>query len=225
MSRHSWCSWPSSLVVLSPAVARADEHSIIRSPGDHPAYIFEAEPHVLVGFAGPFDNDGNFGVGFRGTVHIANGFVPSINDSVGVGFGFDVGTNGHVLVPVVMQWNFWLSTHWSVFGEPGFAFGSGDRGDVLVARVLRGRPVPLHRPDRAHDAPGLSGLLAGRVVSPVARGYLTTRITVPPVLLVQYTYAASTATPVGPLCPLAMATALPPPTATFISVPSPLFAQ
>jgi hypothetical protein len=131
MSRRSVVLLAVFALAASPAVARADEHSIIRSPGDHPAYIFEAEPHLLVGFAGPFDNNGNFGVGFRGTVHIANGFVPSINDSVGVGFGFDVGTNGHVLVPVVMQWNFWLSTHWSVFGEPGFAFGSGDRGTFL----------------------------------------------------------------------------------------------
>jgi hypothetical protein len=120
-----------AVAVLSPAVARADEHSIIRSPGDHPPYIFEAEPHLLVGFAGPFNSDGNFGVGFRGTIHIANGFVPSINDSVGIGFGIDVDTDGHVLVPIVMQWNFWLSTHWSVFGEPGFAFGSGDRNNVF----------------------------------------------------------------------------------------------
>jgi hypothetical protein len=24
-------------------------------------------------------------------------------------------------IPVVMQWNFWLSRNWSVFGEPGGA--------------------------------------------------------------------------------------------------------
>jgi hypothetical protein len=31
-----------------------------------------------------------------------------------------------------MQWNFWLSTHWSVFGEPGLAFGSDNgRGTFL----------------------------------------------------------------------------------------------
>jgi len=107
--------------LLPPAVARADEHSIIRSPGDHPPYFFEAEPHLLVGYSGPFDSDGNFGVGFRGTFHIANGFVPSINDSVGVGVGFDLATNGHVLIPIVMQWNFYLSREWSVFGEPGLA--------------------------------------------------------------------------------------------------------
>jgi hypothetical protein len=138
-----------SLVViaaaLSPGVAQADEHSIIRSPGDHPAYIFEAEPHLLVGYSGPFDDNGNVGLGFRGTVHIANGFVPSINDSVGVGFGFDISTNGHVLVPVVMQWNFWLSTHWSVFGEPGLAIGSGDRTTLWPAFYAGGR---LHFTDR-----------------------------------------------------------------------------
>ena len=130
---------------LSPALAKADEHSIIRSPGDHPPYIFEAEPHLLVGYSGPFDDGGNFGVGFRGTVHIANGFVPSINDSVGVGFGIDIATNGHVLIPIVMQWNFWLSTHWSVFGEPGFAIGSGDRTVLWPAFFAGGR---FHFTDR-----------------------------------------------------------------------------
>jgi hypothetical protein len=117
-------------LAATPGLARAQEQSIIRSPGDHPAYIFEAEPHILVGFAGPFDDDGradaHFAVGFRGAVHIYNGFIPSINDSVAVGFGFDIATNGRVFVPIVLQWNFWLSTHWSVFGEPGIAFSTGD---------------------------------------------------------------------------------------------------
>jgi hypothetical protein len=110
-----------------PAVARADEQSIIKNFGDHPSYIFEAEPHLVVGFAGPFENAGFIGPGFRGTFHIADGFVHSINDSVGIGVGFDFGFgNGTtVFVPVVLQWNFWLTTHISVFGEPGVAFGSG----------------------------------------------------------------------------------------------------
>jgi hypothetical protein len=112
---------------LLPASARAEEHSIIKNPGDHPHYIFEAEPHLLLGFAGPFDQGAYPGVGFRGTFHIADGFVTSINDSVGVGVGIDVAPSNdtRVFVPIVMQWNFWLSTHWSVFGEPGIAFGSG----------------------------------------------------------------------------------------------------
>jgi hypothetical protein len=116
---------------LSPAVARADESSIIRLPGDHTPYIFEAEPHILLGYAGPFDEGANPGVGFRGAVHIVDGFIPTINDSVAIGFGFDLSTHGHVLVPVVLQWNFWLSTHWSVFGEPGIAIGSGNTDTVV----------------------------------------------------------------------------------------------
>ncbi len=120
-----------ALVMVAPARAHAAEHSIIRNPGDHPSYIFEAEPHLVVGFAGPFEPGGNVGLGFRGTFHIADGFVKSINDSVGVGVGLDLATDGRVLVPVVMQWNFWLSTHWSVFGEPGIALGSGPPRDFL----------------------------------------------------------------------------------------------
>lgn len=128
-------------LVAAPAAARADEHSIIRSPGDHPSYIFEAEPHFLVGFAGPFDDGGNVGLGFRGTFHIADGFVPSINDTVGVGVGFDFAPgSGHVYAPIVLQWNFWLSTHFSVFGEPGIAFGSGNSDtSVFPAFFVGGR--------------------------------------------------------------------------------------
>jgi hypothetical protein len=114
-------------LVLLPAIAGAQEQSIIRNPGDHPSYFFEAEPHAILGFAAPFYNAAGdeFGIGFRGTFNIANGFVPNINDSVAVGVGFDFGGNDRIYIPVVLQWNFWLSTHWSVFGEPGIAFGSG----------------------------------------------------------------------------------------------------
>jgi hypothetical protein len=118
----------SAALLLSPSLARAQEHSIIKMPGDHPHYIFEAEPHLVVGYDGPFD-DGSAAFGFRGTFHIADGFVKSINDSVGVGVGADFGTDSKVFIPIVMQWNFWLTTHWSVFGEPGIGFGSEGRHD------------------------------------------------------------------------------------------------
>ncbi len=123
---------------------------IIRNPGDHSRYRFEAEPHLLLGLfnpPGPADGTG-FGVGFRGTVVVLdNGFVPTINNSIGVTFGADwvhYGGGRQVCVtdtgpshvtacadsqsvselwfPVAMQWNFFLSRQWSVFGEPGFAF-------------------------------------------------------------------------------------------------------
>ena len=94
--------------------AHADVSTIER-PGAHPKYLFEAEPHVLVDPFVDFDP----GLGFRGTFEIVdNGFVSTINNTVGIGFGLDW-TKNHFRIPVVMQWNFWLSENWSVFGEPG----------------------------------------------------------------------------------------------------------
>ena len=120
-----------SATVLGAPSARADE-SIIKNPGDHPNYRFEAEPHGLLGFGGPFARGrGEIGAGFRGTVIIVDkGFIPTINNSVGIGFGADIFfVHGTFFIPVVMQWNFWLSTHWSVFGEPGIGFAANPEGD------------------------------------------------------------------------------------------------
>jgi hypothetical protein len=135
---------PAMALALAPGLASAEEHSIIRNSGDHPHYVFEAEPHALLGFGpGPFDEPGGsaFGVGFRGTFHIADGFVSSINDSVGVGVGADFafGNDTRVWIPVVLQWNFWLSTHWSVFGEPGLGIAGGPHSGVWPALYLGGR--------------------------------------------------------------------------------------
>jgi hypothetical protein len=123
---------------------------IIRHPGDHSRYFFEAEPHALLGLIDPpgFGSGAGFGLGFRGTfVLVNNGFVSSINNSIGIGVGLDwvhygrgettrcVNSSGpsmgcvtsedisvnNVWIPVVMQWNFFLSRQWSVFGEPGVA--------------------------------------------------------------------------------------------------------
>lgn len=134
----------------------------IRRPGDHPAYLFEAEPHLLLGAIdppGPAQGSG-FGLGFRGTLELVdNGFVSTINNTIGFGFGLDFVhyTHGHprcrgntnddcltddeytvnnVWLPAVMQWNFWLSRNWSVFGEPGLALRiekrEGDDNDLSV---------------------------------------------------------------------------------------------
>jgi len=101
--------------------AHADVSTIER-PGAHPKYLFEAEPHVLVDPFVDFDP----GLGFRGTFEIVdNGFVSTINNTVGIGFGLDW-TEGRVRLPLVMQWNFWLSRNWSVFGEPGGLIRIGD---------------------------------------------------------------------------------------------------
>jgi len=122
-----------------PSVAAADE-LIIKNPGDHPSYRFEAEPQALIGFGGPFrDGHGELGAGFRGTVIVVdNGFVKTINNSVGITFGADVFFgHGTVFIPVAMQWNFWLSTHWSVFGEPGVGFAvNKEHGGAFFNPIL-----------------------------------------------------------------------------------------
>jgi len=119
-----------SFIALTNQVAHA-ETNIIKDPGRHPHYVFEAEPHF---FLGPIGKPPLLpGVGFRGTVVLAQeGFIDRINDSVGLGFGIDY-TRDNIWVPVVMQWNFWLSEHWSVFGEPGLAIKFEDHGHATHA--------------------------------------------------------------------------------------------
>jgi hypothetical protein len=70
----------------------AQAQSTIKQPGARPQYHFEAEPHLLAGVFDPpgFGAGTGFGLGFRGTVELAkDGFLPKLNDSVGIGFGVD----------------------------------------------------------------------------------------------------------------------------------------
>ncbi|HEY6078507.1 MAG TPA: hypothetical protein VIW29_06880 [Polyangiaceae bacterium] len=132
---------------LASRSARADTLTI-SNPGDHPRYTFEAEPHLVLGFIEPpgYASGAGFGVGFRGSLPIMrNGFIPKLNNSVAIGFGLDFARYGagdycadggdlstcddreradgfnELYFPIVLQWNFFLSRNWSVFGEPGVA--------------------------------------------------------------------------------------------------------
>jgi hypothetical protein len=110
-----------ALAALGLTREAAADQLVIKFPGQHPDYVFEAEPHVLLA---PFHRFFP-GAGFRGSIELVdNGFVPSINNTVAVSFGADWADKG-VWLPVAMQWNFWLSRNWSVFGEPGLAFRVG----------------------------------------------------------------------------------------------------
>jgi hypothetical protein len=113
-----------------PALA---EQNTARAEGQHPHHSAELEPHVLLA---PFHDRRLPGVGFRATFTLAQeGFIDGLNDSVGLGLGADW-TRDTTWVPVVMQWNFWLSEHWSVFAEPGVALrlrdDFRDRGPDLI---------------------------------------------------------------------------------------------
>lgn len=134
LTTHRFAAFASAAVVaLGLSAARpAAAQSIIRSPGDHPD-AWELEPHLTLRPFDTPDRDLGLGLGFRARVPIVeNGFVKSINNSVGIGFGVDwlnyrachrgdCGRLNHFIIPVVMQWNFWLTRDWSVFGEPGLA--------------------------------------------------------------------------------------------------------
>ncbi len=148
---------------LSASPASADT-LIIKHPGDHQRYAFEAEPHLLLGVIDPpgHASGTGFGVGFRGSIPILhNGFIPKINNSVAIGFGLDfarygrgdycrhvnrgvcddyrsVDAFGEFWIPVVLQWNFFLSRNWSVFGEPGVAlnYHSWDAPSALEFQPL-----------------------------------------------------------------------------------------
>jgi hypothetical protein len=138
---------PSSFLVTSVLTlstlalwsSSAAAQSIIRNPGDHPKGV-EIEPHLLLAPFGTPAGDLGFGLGARVTFPIVdNGFVSTINNSVGIGVGLDwthyKGCNdinigpyhyecpslNHFAIPVVMQWNFYLTRAWSVFGEPGLS--------------------------------------------------------------------------------------------------------
>jgi hypothetical protein len=124
------------LVTLAPPRdARADD--TIKHPGDHPKYSVEVEPHLLFGWDNGFYGSNGFGAGARVSIPIVeNGFVPTINNSVAISFGGDlvhysarcgVGNKfdgydcsaNYLVLPVALQWNFFVAQKWSVFGEPG----------------------------------------------------------------------------------------------------------
>jgi hypothetical protein len=116
------------------------QDSTIGQPGRHPQYAVEVEPHALVGWDDMYGGNG-IGAGLRFSVPIVeNGFVKSIDDSVAIGFGVDwlsysdcyyasrCGAN-YLLFPVALQWNFFLTPHWSVFGEGGAFVYTGFFGE------------------------------------------------------------------------------------------------
>ncbi|MCU0693839.1 MAG: hypothetical protein MUF54_20825 [Polyangiaceae bacterium] len=150
---------PASVITgITSTTAHADQ-LVIDRPGQHIDYIFEAEPHGLLGILdapGPGDASGGLGFGFRGTLELVdNGFIDTINNTIGIGFGLDwvqyqysICYHGpdtfctdeeqaYLWLPLVMQWNFWLSGDWSVFGEPGAALRlHGPNDDHLEPFVL-----------------------------------------------------------------------------------------
>jgi hypothetical protein len=119
-----------ALVVFIPSIASAEE-SIVKQPDQHPSYLVELDVHGLFAYwaaplaLGRFGTVA-FGPGIRASFNILkDGFLPNVNDSVAIGvsadLAFGIDNTVRLVTPIVLQWNFWLTQHWSVFGEPGVA--------------------------------------------------------------------------------------------------------
>ncbi|MBK7583588.1 MAG: hypothetical protein IPI67_25770 [Myxococcales bacterium] len=137
-SKLTFALTASALALFLPALAEAQ----IKRPGAHPKYSVELEPHLVLewgGHNGPGDDDG-VGLGMRATIpFLDNGPISKINNNMGIGFGLDWAHNGDAckgwrfgnrfyddqctvdvfMLPVVVQWNFFLTPIVSVFGEAG----------------------------------------------------------------------------------------------------------
>jgi hypothetical protein len=121
------------------AAGQAQAETIIGRPNSHPAYSVELEPHLLLGWGFRRNRhdflpthqhlDGPFGVGpgLRASIPVMdNGFVSSINNNVAIGLGadfayYDRDSASVLWLPVVLQWNFYITKVITVFGEPGVA--------------------------------------------------------------------------------------------------------
>jgi hypothetical protein len=67
------------------------------------------------------------------------------------------GIYNYVYLPIVMQWNFWLTQHWSVFGEPGLdIYFVGNHGVSIIPAAYAG--------GRYHIANGIT--VTGRIGYP-----------------------------------------------------------
>ncbi|HMA95913.1 MAG TPA: hypothetical protein VKP30_24665 [Polyangiaceae bacterium] len=146
-SRKSFQSAFLSATVLSTALlgwaSSADAETVIRRPGLHPQYSVELEPHLT------FDwlkdrRDVSDGIGPG--LHVAipfmhQGPITTINNNMAIKFGFDLTFSGScywhelyrerydcgatsLLLPVALQWNFYITDIITVFGEPGLAIRS-----------------------------------------------------------------------------------------------------
>ena len=155
MRRSFFLAFSAVACVLHDASEATAAESIIKSPGDHPSYSVELEPHAVLGWGHLYRGNG-FGVGARLSIPIVdNGFIKTINNSVAISFGLDwVRYSGcyyyddrrlgygcgasYFLLPVAMQWNFWLTKNWSVFGEPGLYVYHGVFNDDYCDARFRG---------------------------------------------------------------------------------------
>jgi len=144
-----------SLILLGALSTAASVHAQIDRPGAHRGYSAELEPHLVLQWSDepPWGSDG-LGLGLRATFPvIQDGPVRTINNSLGVGVGFDwshfgdncrvPGAGGTIYdcsgndfwIPVVVQWNFFFSDLISAFPELGLALQHSSWNNAVCVRA------------------------------------------------------------------------------------------
>lgn len=133
-------------LLLAVPTASAD----IRRPGDHVHYGVDLEPHLVLQWAQEEGYDEGFGLGLRASIVLVdNGPVPSINNTLALGVGGDLtffdGNCGsfdcdaiQFWLPVVAQWNFYLSESFALFPELGLGFQYINRDNATFCTAGRG---------------------------------------------------------------------------------------
>ena len=130
--------------------------STIRSPGEHPDYHVDIEPHGVLAF--PYWDWGFYGPGVGGGARFSiplckNCFIPKINNNVTISFGADFVfypfvnspvIPSYLVLPVAMQWNFFVHKKWSVGPEFGFAPTVGEFANASSLYL-----AITHRPHRS----------------------------------------------------------------------------
>ncbi len=143
--------WWSTAAIVSLVVfdtVSAQGKTVIKNPGDHPETAFELEPHLILAWDDPAWANEGLGLGVRAGIPLMHqGPIKTINNNMAIGFGLDYvnydcetrwwwrgprervwrdgwdhDCSAHALVlPVVLQWNFYITDVITVFGEPGLA--------------------------------------------------------------------------------------------------------
>jgi hypothetical protein len=119
------------LLLATLAAAHADEVL------DRPASVHHIRDVRLDAHA-DFGGYGSLGAGFRVDIPIVrNGLIAGTDDELAISPGADLffqdfyhgyyDGGPYVIPTVALQWNFYVSSHWSVFPEAGIAFYVGDR--------------------------------------------------------------------------------------------------
>jgi hypothetical protein len=129
----------SSFLAMSAATANAA--TIIKQPGAHPDYSWEFEPHLVFDYDDKHYLEDGIGLGASFAIPVMHqGPIPTINNNMAVKFGFDFIFHGDCddhwsnhnhygdcsansfMIPVALQWNFYITDIITVFGEPGLYF-------------------------------------------------------------------------------------------------------